>query len=428
MRSVLADAPSTKTGRPLLRAVGPRSALALSVALVAAMLIALVLQDERRRADPPGLTTGGPSPAAASTALRRFVEAVDERDPGLARDAAPPGNVDAAELLAALVGNAEKLAVSDFSARYVDAVGAVSPDGSWAAAVELTWRFAGFDGVPARAEVLVHLGGAGADTGIVQFGGDQPARGRRTPVWLTGPIQVAGNDKRVVLVAGSAVQARRVARRVDVGIHVVRRMLPRWRPRVVVEVPASAAALDEALGTEPGTHGSIAAVTAAVGAPAGTRTPAHVFVNPDVSDDLRPAGAQVVMSHELTHLATDATASPMQVWLLEGFADYVALRDVALPDRTTLARAIRLARRSGVPDHLPGPAELDSRAGDLQAAYEQAWLACRIVAERLGERGLVRVYRAADRGVPVERALRQAGLRQGELLREWRRRLRDLAG
>ena len=37
------------------------------------------------------------------------------------------------------------------------------------------------------------------------------------------------------------------------------------------------------------------------------------------------------MSHEAVHVATEAARSTMPLWLLEGFADYVALRDVDLP-------------------------------------------------------------------------------------------------
>ena len=76
----------------------------------------------------------------------------------------------------------------------------------------------------------------------------------------------------------------------------------------------------------------------------------HVFVNPEVTAGLRRAGAQVVMSHELVHVATDAARGGTEPWLVEGFADYVALRDTDLPDTTTLGRAIAAVRRDGVPD------------------------------------------------------------------------------
>ena len=142
-----------------------------------------------------------------------------------------------------------------------------------------------------------------------------------------------------------------MARRVSRGIDVVHRVLPDWKPRVVVEVPASAAALNRSLGVPPGTYDSIAAVTATADGSSRRDAPVHVYVNPEVTAGLRRAGAQVVMSHELVHVATDAATSPVEPWLLEGFADYVALRDVELPDATTLGPCDRAgaARRPAGP-------------------------------------------------------------------------------
>jgi hypothetical protein len=80
-----------------------------------------------------------------------------------------------------------------------------------------------------------------------------------------------------------------------------------------------------------------------------------------------------------------------------------------------------------VPNRLPTAAAFDTRARDLQAQYELAWLGCRIVAERLGERGLLSVYDAAREGMPVGVALRRAGFALGDLYAVWRARLADLA-
>ena len=207
---------------------------------------------------------------------------------------------------------------------------------------------------------------------------------------------VSRSDDVLVMADGPSSVAEATAARTARGIDVVRRVLPDWSSPVVVEVPATAAALDETLGARPGTYAGIAAVTAPVGRASDGDGPVHVFVNPDVTDGLRRVGAQVVMSHELVHVATDAVRKPVEPWLLEGFADYVALRGTRLPDRVTLGRAVAAARRDGVPDALPTAADFDTRARDLQARYEEAWLACRIIAERLGERGLVDVYDAAS--------------------------------
>ncbi len=203
-------------------------------------------------------------------------------------------------------------------------------------------------------------------------------------------------------------------------------MLPAWDGRVVVEMPSSAADLNETLGAEAGTYDGVAAVTATVDGSNRRRAPVHVFVNPEVEAAASGIGADLVMRHELVHVATRVPTSSVEPWLAEGFADYIALRDVAQPDTTSLGRAIAMARRDGVPARLPASTEFDVADSDLQAIYEQAWLACRIIAQRVGEEGLVEVYREASVGVPVALALRRVGLDRHELVEQWQRRLREL--
>ena len=170
----------------------------------------------------------------------------------------------------------------------------------------------------------------GDGLGITGFGGS--AGSGRVPLWMRGELSVARSRGVLVMVDGTRSEAAEVAARVTRGIDVVRRVLPAWRAPVVVEVPASAAALDETLGAPDGTYAGIAAVTATAGSATDGAAPVHVFVNPEVTAGLRRAGAQVVMSHELVHVATDAARSGAEPWLVEGFADYVALRDTDLPD------------------------------------------------------------------------------------------------
>ena len=86
---------------------------------------------------------------------------------------------------------------------------------------------------------------AGEQVRIRSFGG-----AGRTPVWLTGPVTVRRAPG--VLVVGRTDDGERVLRLAAAAVPVVRRVLPDWTPRLVVEVPATAAALDDALGAEPG--------------------------------------------------------------------------------------------------------------------------------------------------------------------------------
>src|SRR3546814_6597486 len=86
----------------------------------------------------------------------------------------------------------------------------------------------------------------------------------------------------------------------------------------------------------PGDYANIAAVTTTVDGSLSPSAPVHVFVNPQMWAGLKPQGAQVVMSHEAVHVVTGAAiTSGVPLWLLEGFADYVALRDVRSEEHTS---------------------------------------------------------------------------------------------
>ena len=400
--------------------------LSLSLLLVAGLLAWVVLDDDPYVARPPGTSRGEARPGAASEALGLLQRAVADRDAAAVRDLVPAGRPPTR--LEAVVANARRLDVRDFRLRYVDEEGAVAADGSWSAAVDTTWAFGGFDRAPAHAEVTVRFGVEGGRVVVLGLGG----AGRRTPIWLAGPVRVSRTPQTLVLLAGGGSQGSRTlaryAARARAAVPVVRRVLPGWRPRLVVEVPASAAALDRTLGAEAGEYAGIAAVTTTADGTLDRGAPVHIFVNPAVFGDLRPAGAQVVMSHETVHVATDAARSTMPLWLLEGFADYVALRDVHLPLATTAGQVIRQVRRDGLPAALPGAEEFDTAAPHLGAAYEAAWLACRELVDLGGERRLVRFYAAVDDGAPVGRALRASfGLDTRAFTHRWRARLRDVA-
>jgi hypothetical protein len=404
---------------------GALTALVVAVALVTWLLV---------RSDPyvaptPSGSAPTADPAGATRALHELEDAVTARDRAGAAELAPGSDPQAADLLTAVVGNAEELRVDEFTLRYVDAVGAVDRAGRWQAAVDMTWRFEGFDREPVHEEVLVAFQTEQGDAedvtvGITSIGGGD----RRTPLWLTGPVEVRRSDSSLVLATTSA-EADLLAQRADAAVPVVQDVLPRWRGRLVVEVPSSEGGLDAALGADPGTYTDIAAVSASVD---GTLTPdseVHVFVNPAVYDDLDAIGGQVVMSHEATHVATGAPlTSGVPMWLLEGFADYVALHDVDLPIATTAGQIIQQVRRDGPPDHLPGQPEFDQTSTHLGAAYESAWMACLVLADAGGQEALVGLYEQVSRGDDLAGRLQALfGLTEEQLTQRWRQRLLDLA-
>ena len=197
--------------------------------------------------------------------------------------------------------------------------------------------------------------------------------------------------------------------------------------RLVVEVPATEADLDRALGARPGTYAGIAAVTAPVDGATTATAPVHVFVNPGQFDRLRPQGAQVVMTHETTHAATHAVTSRAPLWLVEGFADWVALQAVPLPVSTTARELIAQVRRDGPPRTLPTRAEFGVQSETLDATYEASWQACRLLSERFGDTALRRLYDLTSAGTPFGPTLRRlTGLTLADFTAAWRTRLAGL--
>lgn len=397
----------------------------LVVLLVVGGLVWTGVRPEPYTVDPdPGPDVPSAQPALAASALHSLEQAVAADDPEAASALAPDGDAAAAHLLAAIVTNARALRVRDFSLRYVDETGAVDAEGAWQAAVDTTWQLRGFDRAPARTEVRFGFVPDGDRVALGSVGGGS----LRTPLWLAGPVAVRRSADSLVL-ASSPRDADRYARLATRAVPVVHRVLAGWRARLVVEVPRSVDALDAALSASAGTYDNVAAVTTSVDGSLAPGSPIHVFVNPDIFGRLRSVGAQVVMSHETTHVATDAARSRSPLWLVEGFADYVALRDVDLPISTTAGQILAEVRRDGPPGHLPGAAEFDTSTSHLGASYESAWLVCQVLADRGGGPALVRLYRRVDAGADLGRALRSGfGWSVRDLTRAWQERLADLAG
>lgn len=386
-----------------------------------AVASAVLLTDEPYVAETPATVVASGDPAAAAVVLSDLAAVLESGDESGAAALAPANDAAASSLLRSLATNARELRVRDLSMRFIDGADVPAEDGSWTVRADLAWALTGFDPGPARVEVEVRLRRDGDRLGVVGLGGD------RLPLWLQGPVEVERTGSTLVVGAGRSLSSYvGLVRR---ALPQVRRVLPAVDDRLVVEVPDSSSALDALLGVPEGTYRGVAAVTASVDGEVGADAPVHVFVNPEEMDRLRRTGAQVVMTHEAVHAVTGAPRSRAPVWLVEGFADYVALRDVGLPLARTAAQVIARVRREGVPAELPVASDFDVAAPHLGAAYEAAWLACRALADLAGEQALVEVYRAASRGTDVRVALRRwAGLTVEELTTRWRAVLRDAAG
>lgn len=207
-----------------------------------------------------------------------------------------------------------------------------------------------------------------------------------------------------------------------------------WAQRVAVVVAGNAADFARRTGrpSAAAVDGVAAAVTTRPEAGEGIR----VIVEPSAFGRLTPLGRQVVLTHEVTHVATRAVgAAAMPPWLVEGFADYVAYRDTGLPPEVVARETLRDVRLSGPPAALPSATDFAATGPVLARAYERAESVCRLIARTYGEERLLALYRqvqadAASAGSQTALGAALAGVlatTEAELTVQWQRYLVHLA-
>jgi hypothetical protein len=238
-----------------------------------------------------------------------------------------------------------------------------------------------------------------------------------TDLWDYGPVVAIRTDRVLVLGHPQAESLMRsIAAQVASDIPRVNAVWTHhWSQRAVVLVPATQYELGRVV-ADYGDLDKIAAVATAE-VQLGTSRPDpvgdRIGINPANWPKLSLLGQRIVLTHELTHVATRAvTSSSIPTWLAEGFADYVGYLDSGVPT-TFVAQDLAAAVRAGrTPRHLPRVGEFNGASARLSDAYEGAWLACRLIAERWGQDTLVRFYSDVGRShrdptVAVDSAMRR---------------------
>ena len=283
--------------------------------------------------------------------------------------------------------------------------------------VELQYAFAAVDPAPTSKQLwltVVHRGAGwklAADDDAATVGGPS----WRGP-WDFGPLLARRSPHTLVLAHPADRAAEQTfAELVERSVPVVTRVWgPHWNDHVAVLIPDTAQEFAAVTGDAADSH-DLAAVAVADQVNAdGTVLGARIVLNPANLSRLDAEGRRLVIGHELTHLAARGkTADQMPTWLIEGFADYVGNLDSGLPVGRTAAELAAEVQAGRLPAALPADAQFDGSSARLAQAYEESWLACRLIAGRAGAAGLVRFYElvaAAARTDPATAAA--AGLRQ----------------
>jgi hypothetical protein len=272
--------------------------------------------------------------------------------------------------------------------------------GSKAVIVRVSLRFAlrGVDRIPTNHELwwtfVRHDGHIviAADDGLANAGGES----WQGP-WDFGTLDVLRGPHSLVL--GHPEDARslsQVRAEVEAAVPAVSAVWGSdWSQDVAVVVPATQEELTAQVGRSSDVTVQLAAAAVSDGQDplTGAVYGQRLIVNPAALARLSAVGRQIVIRHEITHIAdARATTAASPQWLVEGFAEYVANLDSGQPVPIAAAELRADVRRGRLPAALPTPDAFSTGAESAQA-YEGSWLACRLIAQRAGQAGLVRFYR-----------------------------------
>ncbi len=278
----------------------------------------------------------------------------------------------------------------------------------WVARVALVYRLSGAGGQVRREK---HLTVAPSPTGSPRgWALVDDTDGPSVPdLWDLGPVDVHRGARSLVVGAGDL---SGVAALADEGADRVDALWGEdWPRATVVEVPASEEQMARLLGREDASAlERVAAVTTGerVGG-GGASTGDRVVLNPRGFAGLTGVGALVVMTHELTHVATRAsTSGPVPPWLSEGYADWVGYHGQGLGPESIAEPLLREVREAAASPQgpaalgaLPGADDFDPAQDSVGQAYAGAWLAADLVARRYGEESLAGLYRDTASGARV---------------------------
>ena len=194
---------------------------------------------------------------------------------------------------------------------------------------------------------------------------------------------------------------------------------PRWTNGLVVELPSTASAFDQVLGVEagqlrPDRRRGMAARPGSLDGGGPSRR------QPELAGSLDDDRLAVLITHEATHVLTRSGVSPAPIWLVEGFADWVAFDRSPAAAPPTQDLVLSDVRRHGAPQSFPADTDFRPDAADLDLTYGRAWLLCRFIADTWSGAQLVRFYAEIDAGTALPSALHDVlGIDEQTLLHRW---------
>ncbi len=296
--------------------------------------------------------------------------------------------------------------------------------------VRLRYRLPG-DTTDVVRDVAVGLRREGARWSLARWTPEQ------ADLWDLGPVAVSRRGAALVLGSARTFDRAELDGLADLTAAALRSVDDvwpyRWARRATVVLPADTRAMVALLDAGSDVSG-LAGITTVERAHRGVAV--RVTVNPRFYPTLAPVARQIVLRHELTHVAQfglDRAGVPQ--WLVEGLAEHVGYAGSGVSRSYVAADLLGQVRSGNTPKQLPDDdafAFAASRAA-RGLAYRSGWTACEFISDTFGEAQLIRFYRAVAAGSGSSaRRVRQASrdilsLTTAQLTSGWQSWLRELA-
>ncbi len=205
-------------------------------------------------------------------------------------------------------------------------------DGSAVATVDVSWRAGddiGLDDTTVRTSSVAFRVAPQAD-GRFAVVAASPRKGA-LPIWLAGDVAVERTSGSVVIRVDGGDAELPVESMATAARAAVARVVPNTKGEVTVVSPHTQSQMARLVGQPLAQVRQIAAVTTRLDGQGGTSADTVIVLNPTVFSTMDRRAAQVVLTHEATHLLTHAVGTRAESWVVEGFADFVALHDDSAP-------------------------------------------------------------------------------------------------
>lgn len=287
-----------------------------------------------------------------------------------------------------------------------DRVGALDV---WAPPVYLEFQLAGADEEPVRTPVGVILARRGDTWTLVS---DDETAESTHPTWPSGPwlfgttealsVPMSGGPGLVLFHPGSDTDARVVADMLPGAVDAVADFWGvDWDRSVVVQIAATDEEFSQLTGNELGrTEVAAASISLRKDGEQDGHGQRIVF-SPDAFERLNELQREIVLRHELSHIAVRAeTGRGAPAWLAEGVPDYVAYRGVNLPLHDAVPQVAAMVAANGPPDSLPDDLDFAGPMADL--AYQLGRTVSEFVVDTMGEDILKQLHRKLAAGGLVE--------------------------